>query len=558
MKLFSRITAAGLLAVSLLLPINPASASTNIIANPSAETASAGQPTGWSQGQWGTGTATFSYLASGAQDGSHALGITMSGYQSGDAKWYFTPVAVSGSQQYAFSDYYHATVGTSVVVQSDDGSGNYTYLDLQTVPASSSWQQVSANFTAPANAKFITIFHLIAANGTLATDNFSLTNASSAVASGVPNPSVEANTGGQPNSWTKTVWGTNTHAFAYLNSGHTGTHSLKVTLSNYQSGTANWMYQPQPVVAGGHYLFTDWYQSNVATEVDIAVTMQDGSTQYLYMGSALKTVGWTKERLEYDMPAGAVSASVMHLLYSNGWLQTDDYAMSQYHPTGFSRGLVTVTLDDGFTNQYTNALPILQQNGLHGTFYIISGNLTSQPDYMTAAQVKALKAAGMEIGSHTVTHPDLTTLGATRLTNELKNSQTKLQSVLGSPVTDFASPYGTYDNRTVAAIQQYYASQRTTDPGYNSKDDLDIYRLRVQNITNTTTPAQVQAWINQAAADHTWLILVYHQVSTDPAAGEYNTTPADFTTEMTTVHNAGLANLTMAQALAEVTPQAGQ
>src|SRR6185437_802374 len=139
-----------------------------------------------------------------------------------------------------------------------------------------------------------------------------------------------------------------------------------------------------------------------------------------------------------------------------------------------------------------NALPILKKDAIHGTYYIISGNLTQQPTYMTAAQVRALKAAGMEVGSHTVTHPDLTTLTATQLTAQLKNSQTRLQSVLGgTAVTDFAAPYGTYNNATIAAAQKYYRSYRTTDPGYNSKDDTDVYRLRVQNIISTTTPAQV-------------------------------------------------------------------
>jgi peptidoglycan/xylan/chitin deacetylase (PgdA/CDA1 family) len=198
----------------------------------------------------------------------------------------------------------------------------------------------------------------------------------------------------------------------------------------------------------------------------------------------------------------------------------------------------------------------MKKYGLTGTYYIISGNLTAQPDYMTVAQITALKKAGNEIGSHTVTHSDLTTLSAANLTKELSNSKTTLNNKFGAgTITNMASPYGAYNNTTVAAIQKYYGSQRTTDAGYNSKDDFDVYRLRVQNMTNTTTPAQVQAWIDQAAHDKTWLIIVFHQISTNPAEGEYNTTPTNFNIEMSNLKNSGVATVTMAQALAEVTPQ---
>jgi peptidoglycan/xylan/chitin deacetylase (PgdA/CDA1 family) len=197
----------------------------------------------------------------------------------------------------------------------------------------------------------------------------------------------------------------------------------------------------------------------------------------------------------------------------------------------------------------------MKKYGLTGTYYIISGYLKQQPDYMTVAQITALKNAGNQLGSHTVTHPDLTTLSATNLTNELKNSQSTLVSKFGGPIQDLAAPYGAYNNTTVAAAQKYYRSQRSTDVGYNSKDDTDLYRLRVQNMTNLTTPAQVAAWVAQAAHDKTWLILVFHQVSTSPTAGEYNTQPADLDTELSGLKKSGVAVVTMNQALTEITPQ---
>jgi peptidoglycan/xylan/chitin deacetylase (PgdA/CDA1 family) len=293
--------------------------------------------------------------------------------------------------------------------------------------------------------------------------------------------------------------------------------------------------------------------------VDAAVTFADGTTQYYYLGAMLPASAWTQAKAEFDIPAGAVSVTVFHLIAAKGYLTTDDYGFAPYSPPAFNRGLVTLTFDDGWTSQYTNAFPLLKKYGLKATFYILSGELTDQPDYMTAAQVKALYAGGNEIASHTVNHPDLTTLGATKLNNQLLNSQTKLQSVIGAAVLNFASPYGAYNATTITAIKKYYKSHRSTDVGYNTKDNFDPYNLRVQNIYSTTTPAQVQAWVDQAAKDKTWLILVYHEVANtpvDPTDDLYTTKPADLDAEMSIVKNSGLGVVTIDQGLNEVTPQA--
>jgi peptidoglycan/xylan/chitin deacetylase (PgdA/CDA1 family) len=553
---------AAMLVMALVTPGAEVLAATNLLANPSAETSSGGMPTNWSQGQWGTNTSTFSYLTSGAQDGTHALGITTTGYSSGDAKWIPDAVTVTPNTQYTLGDWYQSTVSTEVDAVVTDTSGNDSYHWLGSLGASSSWTQTSYNFTTPANAAKMTIYHVIAGNGTLKTDNYSLTTATTpppppAGGNVIPNPGLETVNGTGPQSWNSDSWGTNTPTFSYLNTGHTGSHSVKVSMSSYTNGSANWDYAPVAVTAG-NYLYTDWYKSNVNTEIDAAVTMQDGTTSYYYVANVPASTNWAQVKAQFSVPAGATQIAIYHLLAAKGSLTTDDYSFTPYTPTPLNRGLVSVTLDDGWTNQYTNAAPIMSQNSVPGTFYIISGELTDQPDYMSGAQVQALKTAGHEIGSHTVTHPDLTTLSTTQLTNELANSQTTLGNLIGSPVTSFAYPFGAYNATTITKAKAYYASQRTVDSGYNTKDLFDATKLKVQNVVASTTPAQVQVWINQATQDKSWLILVYHEVAntpTDPTDVDYTTTPADFATEMTAVKNSTLGKMTVNQALSEITSQ---
>src|ERR1700682_6080469 len=88
-------------------------AATNLIANPSVETASGSLPQGWGQGKWGTNTTTFSYLTTG-EDGSRSVNVQISKYTSGDAKWYFTPVPVVAGSKYTFSDYYQSNISSTI------------------------------------------------------------------------------------------------------------------------------------------------------------------------------------------------------------------------------------------------------------------------------------------------------------------------------------------------------------------------------------------------------------------------------------------------------------
>ena len=375
----------------------------------------------------------------------------------------------------------------------------------------------------------------------------------------IPNPSLEtAQNTTTPQGWQASNWGTNTSTFSYLNTGHTGSRSVEVQTTSYANGAANWFYADVPVTAGTTYQYSNWYESNVDTEVDAEVQMSDGSTQYFWLGNVFANPSWTQYKTTFTVPAGAKSMAIYQILAKNGYIISDDYSLSAYNPLPFNRGIVSVTFDDGWTNQYTNALPLLKQYGLPATFYIISGELTDQPDYMSATQVKNLQLAGNEIGSHSVTHPDLTTVSSTQLQNEMQNSQATLQSVTGVPVTDFAYPYGAYNPNTIAVGKQYYQSQRTVNGGLNTKDNLDLTQLKIYEVDSNISQAQVQGWVNAAVAQRSWLILVYHEIAvtpTDPTDALYDTQPSDLNAELAYIKNSGVSVETVNQAINEILPQ---
>jgi len=530
----------------------------NLIPNPSVENAANDPklPLGWEKGGWGENSVTFNYRTGNAQDGRRSLYVGISSYASGDAKWYFEPVRVQPNQRYVYRDYYRSNVPSQIGLQIEDTSGNLTHLFLSQVPKSPRWAETTCYFTTPARASRIRIFHVISAVGFLETDNFILKTAEAAeLTGGVPNASLEQALDGTdaPAGWQTGNWGTNSAVFTWLKTGHTGNRSVKSEITSHTDGDAKWYFDPQPVSGGQPYRFTDWYRSNVLSQVAVMVIMQDGSAQYLGLPPAEPTRNWSRYSAKFKVPAGAVRASVFHLVNRAGYVTTDDYGFVSAPTIGFRRGLVSPTFDDSWKSVREEALPLLQRYDATSTQYVLTGEIGVDPEYMALADLRYLADAGHQIASHSVQHLDLTTLRSTAMNRELRNSKTFLEKNGFRPVLDWASPYGESNTKSTAAVRKYYRSQRSTQVGFNSKDDFDIYALKVQNITISTTLAELQSWVEQAAREKTWLILVYHEINNKKS--EYSTTPAQLESHLQAIKNARLPIVTVDQALAEIVPQ---
>lgn len=543
-------------------PENPPTAdehSDNLIANNSFEVATSNDPAAWYKNNWGNNVAIFTYDTTG-RTGTRSATVTMTSHTDGDAKWYAEPVAVAATKNYIYRDYYKSTVPTRVVVAYLDAANNYSYQELAGANTSATWTLYSTTFTIPTGVVKASVFHVIDRVGSLSIDDVLLSAAlpSTAIpALAIPNASFETTNGTLPANWNASSWGTNTAAHQYMNEGRTGTKSAKVTVSNYVSGDAKWYFDPiTSIKAGERYRFTTWYKTNVQPHAVAMFIMNDGTERYAAMPMAQpgtsSTTTWQQYSDTFSVPAGTVSASVFMYINQNGWLQTDDYSLASYVPNGFSRPLITLTFDDGHEDNAHTALPILNQYGLKSTQCYATSFIEGQSQAVIS-DVLAFQNSGHEICSHTVTHPFLTTLNLANLTYELQHSRQYLEQITGRPVVNFASPYGDYNMTVTNEVKKYYRSHRSVDEGYNSKDNFNAYNLRVQNILDTTSAAQVAAWIAQAKVDNTWLILVYHRVANDP--GPYDSYTNVFTEHAKTISQSGVTVRTYNDALNEVLAQ---
>ncbi|OHA18019.1 MAG: hypothetical protein A2836_01855 [Candidatus Taylorbacteria bacterium RIFCSPHIGHO2_01_FULL_45_63] len=134
-------------------------------------------PDGWTGSKSGNNTATFSYPVAGA-NGSRVAKINVSAYKNGEAKWIFNEIPIKGGWNYTFSDQYVSTVSTKVVAQMRKADGSIQTMELGTLAASPVWKYFKKTFSVPIDAKTITIYQAISANGSLTVDNFKLVNAS--------------------------------------------------------------------------------------------------------------------------------------------------------------------------------------------------------------------------------------------------------------------------------------------------------------------------------------------------------------------------------------------
>ena len=158
---------------------------------------------------------------------------------------------------------------------------------------------------------------------------------------------------------------------------------------------------------------------------------------------------------------------------------------------------VILTFDDGYTDFYTTAYPVLQSHGFKGVAYIVPGFL-DHPRYMTSAQVVEIDRAGIEVAAHTMTHADLTKASAAGLASEIQGSKNALERMLGHPVLDFCYPSGMFNATVIAALQQFGFESATTElPGtdHTWASRLTWTRVRVnggerldQFVANLGTP----------------------------------------------------------------------
>ena len=110
--------------------------------------------------------------------------------------------------------------------------------------------------------------------------------------------------------------------------------------------------------------------------------------------------------------------------------------------------------DDGFKDFYTNAFPILKKYNFKATIYPVTDTLLgeniewdiySKTEHLSANNIKEISEYGIEIGSHTATHPDLTKLSFNKINKELSDSKKCIEDIIKKPINSISFPFGSWN-----------------------------------------------------------------------------------------------------------------
>jgi peptidoglycan/xylan/chitin deacetylase (PgdA/CDA1 family) len=338
----------------------------------------------------------------------------------------------------------------------------------------------------------------------------------------IPNGSLESGGTDAPTGWQKNRWLSNNAVFTYPVTGVNGGKAARVTITNYTSGDAKWYFNDVPVSAGKTYEFSNYYQSDISSELTLRFKMTNGSYTYKYLSAVNPSHSFTQIRKQFTIPSGVVAVSVFHLIEGAGTLTIDNASLTQTSvvtpppSTGsLPEGMISFTFDDGSISQYQYALPKLGSAGMKGTFYIVSRRLKDHnySGYMSKDQVRYVYRKGHEIGAHTRTHAHLTALSPAQARAEIQGSRQDLIEMNVGPVNSFAYPFGEYNTSIIQMVKDAgFTSARSTITRYADKNSV-IHELPRHSVEVNTSIEQMKQWVDTAAANKEWLILAIHLIN---------------------------------------------
>jgi len=174
---------------------------------------------------------------------------------------------------------------------------------------------------------------------------------------------------------------------------------------------------------------------------------------------------------------------------------------------------------------YELAYPILKKYNFTATL-AVETNVVDTPGHLSKKQLRELEDYGIEISSHTMSHPDLTTVSDARLKKEVGESKKLLES-WGIDVETFVYPYGGCNDKVIQAVKDagYIGARATGGPhltdggGYASYNEDLLYKIKAALPVNTTTFDEFKEYVENNKIEIEDTFSVYNEVGNNSKIG---------------------------------------
>lgn len=173
----------------------------------------------------------------------------------------------------------------------------------------------------------------------------------------------------------------------------------------------------------------------------------------------------TEGYLPFTLSPSMFRQHIDYLLSSDYHLLTITQLMGYRQQQNLPANPLVVTFDDGLMDFFTDALPILSELSIPATLYVTAGCVGKTSTWlqaegegdrpmMTWDHIRQVSEIGIELGAHSLTHPQLDVLNIGDMQREIVESKSQIEAQVGKLVNSFAYPYGYHDRRTLNIISE--------------------------------------------------------------------------------------------------------
>ncbi len=185
----------------------------------------------------------------------------------------------------------------------------------------------------------------------------------------------------------------------------------------------------------------------------------------------------------YNVPPDEFAAQLDYL-QSEGYttITLQDFMRAVHGKSSLPDKPIVLTFDDGYRDNYSTMLPILEAHGMTAVVYVITNEIGKE-NYLTLDELKDMQRRGIEIGSHTADHLPLTTLDEPTRLKQIRDSKIFLEWSGLQTIYSLSYPNGAFNAEIIEILKQTeYLTAVTGEAGLNTLDTnpYELFRVHIR------------------------------------------------------------------------------